>query len=41
MKDVEHICIYCGHSMLTEEDELFCVIKQEIVKDEETCEEYN
>lgn len=27
MKDVEHICIYCSNSMLTDEDKLFCIIK--------------
>lgn len=34
-------CMSCGHSMVTDEDELFCVIKQEIVPDDGYCDEYN
>ena len=41
MKDVEHICFYCSNSVVTDDDELFCLIKKEIVEDENTCDEYN
>ncbi len=40
MKDVEHICFYCGSSRVTKDAELFCVLKQQIVEEEETCEQY-
>lgn len=34
-------CMNCSNSMVTDEDELFCVIKQKIVPDDGYCDEYN
>ena len=41
MKEVEKDCFSCGQSMVTEEDELFCMVHQRIVKDNEACEDYS
>jgi hypothetical protein len=41
MKELEYICFYCSNSMVTEENELYCVIKEKIIQDEEMCEDYN
>lgn len=34
-------CCNCGHSMVTDYDELWCSIKEEIVQDDGYCEDYN
>lgn len=34
-------CLSCSNSGVTENDELFCVVKQEIVQEDGYCEEYN
>lgn len=34
-------CFNCGHSMVTDQDELYCAIKSEIVQDDGHCDEYN
>jgi len=39
MKDTEHICIYCSKSFVTEDDKLYCTLREEIVNDEDACEE--
>jgi hypothetical protein len=41
MKEVPRDCLSCSHSGVTEDDELYCVIHQKIVKDEDVCNEYN
>lgn len=38
---MEKDCLSCSNSGVTEEDELYCVIKQEIVNEDDVCEEYN
>ncbi|MGX1266728.1 hypothetical protein RKD55_004672 [Rossellomorea marisflavi] len=34
-------CLTCGNSMSTDENELFCNIKEEFVKEDDSCEDYN
>lgn len=34
-------CMSCSHSMVTDDDKLYCLIKNKIVKDEDNCEDYN
>ena len=34
-------CLSCGQSMVTDEDNLFCVFHQKEVNDDGYCEEYN
>jgi hypothetical protein len=34
-------CMSCANSMVTEDDELFCIIFQTIVDDHDDCEHYN
>ena len=34
-------CFSCSQSMSTDEDELFCVLKQETVEENDVCEDYN
>ena len=41
MRELLKICLHCGHSGVTDDDELYCPIKEKIVKDDDTCEEYN
>lgn len=41
MNEVPKDCLSCGQSMVTDNDELYCVVNKKIVKDEDTCEDYN
>lgn len=34
-------CLSCGHSLSTDDNELFCTIKKELVKEDDACEDYN
>lgn len=34
-------CLSCGHSGVTEDDELWCSLKQKIVNDDDFCEDHN
>lgn len=34
-------CLSCSNSMSTEDDELYCVMKQKIVEEDYVCEEHN
>ena len=38
---IEKLCINCGHCMILEENDLYCVEHQKVVQEDETCEEFN
>lgn len=39
--DSDGDCFSCGHSGVTEDNELFCVVKQEIVEEDGYCKDFN
>lgn len=41
MKEPPKDCLSCARSLSTEDDKLFCVIKQQIVEEDDVCEDYN
>ena len=41
MKEVPKACLSCSKSYSTCEFELFCIVKQKIVQEDDTCEDYN
>ena len=41
MKEAPKDCLSCGQSMVTDDDKLFCVVKEEIVEEDNVCSDYN
>lgn len=41
MREVPKDCMSCVNSHVTDEDKLYCIVHEKIVKDEDTCEDYN
>jgi hypothetical protein len=37
----EHVCFNCANAFVTDDDKLHCIVKDKIVKDDDSCEEYN
>ena len=38
--DNECTCLFCKHSLSTDEDELYCELAEDVVGEEDTCEDY-
>lgn len=38
---MEKDCLSCANSMSDDEDNLYCVLKQKFVEEDDTCEDHN
>jgi hypothetical protein len=41
MQEIPKDCLSCANSGINDDDELWCVVKQEVVPENDTCEDYN
>lgn len=41
LENKDRICFRCSNAFVTDEDKLYCIEKQRIVNDEDSCSQFN